>query len=612
MSSCMNFPAGTTLGQKRERCRPGGLPLPLRDVKWALGHAIKDAIYGCHELEIHPDDRLTCGVGRGAARVRHEGRLRRPRHARRLHRRQAARAARCRAARATRAPPGPPRPARRSPTASTGPATASPTSTVPGWIAVGRPSLEGVRYLGSVHHQGRAATGEANPPTTSLQDIDFDHEAELSQSKELLLATDERGGGVAPPGATCSPGADIAVGNGGLHAYRAGALRTNGPGTPRSPSRPTPRTPRAARPSTAPRSGPQPQGSICTAHVFQQIPGQNRDLHGLVLAGHPGRRLHRERRRDGRLQGGRLLHPGGRQHVGVARVQGGAQPRRLLQLLRRDGRLQPRRRRRRNAIDVYKVRLPAPPIPKGGIRPGRRTTRSRTRRAPPRASRASASARASAKPRGRGLAFAFTRRTRNPVKVDVFRTTRGRRVTGERRVARVRPQGALVPLERPRPAACATATTSCASRCGRRTGRPTSAASRCAARGGRFRSLPRYFRGKQCALVQTFKLERPVFGGTKRRTLGIAFRLGRAARVTVTVTRKGKIVKRFKRKALQRRAHLPPEARRQGPQARDLPGDAARPAARARSRPRRSSRASSKAKGPAVCTARDAATASRA
>ena len=66
---------------------------------------------------------------------------------------------------------------------------------------------------------------------------------------------------------------------------------------------------------------------------------------------------------------------------------------------------------------------------------------------------------------------------------------------------------------------------------------------------GRFRSLPAYFRGKQCALVQTYKLERPVFGGTKRRGLGIAFRLGRLARVTVTVTRKGKRVKRFKRGA---------------------------------------------------------------
>jgi hypothetical protein len=67
-------------------------------------------------------------------------------------------------------------------------------------------------------------------------------------------------------------------------------------------------------------------------------------------------------------------------------------------------------------------------------------------------------------------------------------------------------------------------------------------------KGGRFRSLPQYFRGRQCTLVQTFKLERPVFGGSKRRKLGIAFRLARAARVTVTVTRKGKVVKRFKRK----------------------------------------------------------------
>ena len=42
----------------------------------------------------------------------------------------------------------------------------------------------------------------------------------------------ERGGGVAPPGATCSPGVDNPIGNGGIHAYRVGALQQSTPGTP--------------------------------------------------------------------------------------------------------------------------------------------------------------------------------------------------------------------------------------------------------------------------------------------------------------------------------------------------------------------------------------------
>ena len=55
-----------------------------------------------------------------------------------------------------------------------------------------------------------------------------------------------------------------------------------------------------------------------------------------------------------------------------------------------------------------------------------------SRRAPPRP----ASARASARPRGRRLRVRFARRASRPVTVDVFRNSRGRRVLGNRRVAR--------------------------------------------------------------------------------------------------------------------------------------------------------------------------------
>ena len=43
---------------------------------------------------------------------------------------------------------------------------------------------------------------------------------------------------------------------------------------------------------------------------------------------------------------------------------------------------------------------------------------------------------ASAKPKGRGLAFAFRRAVSKPVTVDVFQSSRGRRVLADRRVAR--------------------------------------------------------------------------------------------------------------------------------------------------------------------------------
>ena len=204
----------------------------------------------------------------------------------------------------------------------------------------------------------------------------------------------------------------------------------------------------------------------------------------------------------------------------------------------------------RNAIDVYKV------TPAGAARsraaascPGRPTTRSRTRRAPPRCASSLGFGSARAKPRGRGLrvrlhARAPATRSRSTSSAP----PRGRRVTGERRVAR---------FDRRRARSAGTAR-------GRRVrdgyyvvrfavrapnGRTDFRRVALRRRDGRFRSLPAFFRGKQCTLVQTFKLARPVFGGTKRRALGIAFRLGpRRARDRHRDAR-GKVVKRFKRRA---------------------------------------------------------------
>ena len=220
----------------------------------------------------------------------------------------------------------------------------------------------------------------------------------------------------------------------------------------------------------------------------------------------------------------------------------------------------------RNAIDIYKVRLPA--------RARSRAAASRPERpnypfADESATACASSlgfARATAKPRGRGLAFNFTRRARNPVKIDVFRTTTGRRVTGERRVARFDRRARSFRWNgRGRRVRDGYYVVRFAVRAANGKTDFRRVALRRA--NGRFRALPAFFRGKQCTLVQTFKLERPVFGGTKRRGLGIAFRLSRLARVTVTVTRRGKVVKRFTRRANANRTYrmkLGAKGRRRG------------------------------------------------
>ena len=146
-----------------------------------------------------------------------------------------------------------------------------------------------------------------------------------------------------------------------------------------------------------------------------------------------------------------------------------------------------------------------------------------------------------------GVRFDFRRRAQQPVTVDVFRQSRGRRIVGERLVRRFsnRTKGF---------------TWNGRDRKGRRVGNgfyfarfqmKTSRAidtvrvtlGRSAGRFGPRRS---FYRRDSCGTVGKFKLSRPVFGGTRTRPLGIAFRLNQAARVQVTVTnRRERTVRRY-------------------------------------------------------------------
>jgi hypothetical protein len=63
-------------------------------------------------------------------------------------------------------------------------------------------------------------------------------------------------------------------------------------------------------------------------------------------------------------------------------------------------------------------------------------------------------------------------------------------------------------------------------------------------RDGRFSRVVRHHRRGDCQVLRSFKLERPVFGGRQGTPLRIAYRLSRAARVTLTVTRGRRVVAR--------------------------------------------------------------------
>jgi hypothetical protein len=270
MSSCMNFPTGTTPAQKRAACRPTVYRYRYESALMALGHTL-DTLGGCHELEIYPDDKLTCASINATLYFDMSGAFDR-----------------------NGKPRGTPLPCNVRPSSS----TLSPTGamvtdcvvgkngedlTVPGWLKIGAPSLTGVKFLGAVFHQGRPATGQL-PPYDATEDVEVSHEAELTHSRRLILTTDERGGGVLPPQASCATSpADNVEGNGGIHAYRVSALQTATPsGADPSPAvaqtawQPYALTPSGGKAIYRAPVRTQPQVDLCTSHVFHQIPGQNR------------------------------------------------------------------------------------------------------------------------------------------------------------------------------------------------------------------------------------------------------------------------------------------------------------------------------------------------
>jgi Ca2+-binding RTX toxin-like protein len=291
-SSCLGLPAGADVAAKRAACVPEVYRYRYPSAAIAQGHTLKSSVYGCHELEVYPDDRLTCGSGNALIAFDMSGAFNDMGTPTDYSDDQ---------------PNGTPLPCKARPSSSTPPFATGATVTdcvdgtnddpdvggvagdqdltIPGWLAQGAPSLEGVEYLGSIYHQGRGAGGAATPAFDSTQDIDFNHEAELSGSGRTLIATDERGGGILPPGASCTPAGDNPAGNGGVHFYDAGALSTAPAGTPEESFNAYARTPSGDKAIYRAPIRTPPRATVCTAHVFQQIPGENRIFMGWYSQG---------------------------------------------------------------------------------------------------------------------------------------------------------------------------------------------------------------------------------------------------------------------------------------------------------------------------------------
>jgi hypothetical protein len=366
------IPPGSTIEQKRALCRPEVYRYRWPSPNIALGHTNRDAIYGCHELEVYPDDKLTCGSGAAMIVFDMSGAF---------------------DSRGTKSfnddkPRGTALPCavRDSSTADPLFRTGAKVTDcvvgqggqdlgVPGWKAIGSPSLEGVQHVGSAFHQGRETTdGALTPAYGPKEDIDFDHEAEFTASRKFVIASDERGGGIAG-GAQCDP-ADATGGfaNGGLHAYAVDRLQASTPTGATPEERAAKAFEAYARDSQGGKAifrapiKTEPKGSFCTAHVFQQIPGQNRIFMGWYSQG--TQVVDFTENRDGTLDfqhAGWFIPEGANEWVSaIFKVQDNADGTFTYYGATGDGIVGDAGR---NAMDVYKVTLPAPPAPAGKRRP---------------------------------------------------------------------------------------------------------------------------------------------------------------------------------------------------------------------------------------------------
>jgi hypothetical protein len=136
---------------------------------------------------------------------------------------------------------------------------------------LGRPAAQGARVISTVNHPGRACgnpatvTCNTNTQVRSDEGVAISHEADPALDGRYMLVTDERGGGVVPPGATCAPGLDNPIGNGGMHVFDLS-----------DPAKPVYAETTDGEKAIYIGTSPTPSPTFCTIHVIDQVPGEAR------------------------------------------------------------------------------------------------------------------------------------------------------------------------------------------------------------------------------------------------------------------------------------------------------------------------------------------------
>jgi hypothetical protein len=131
----------------------------------------------------------------------------------------------------------------------------------------------GWTFLGTFQHPGRDCgppgvddrTCNSNNQVRADQGVAISHEADPTPDHRFMFVTDERGGGVVPPGSSCAPGIDNPFGNGGAHAFDI-----SNPGNIQYATTPT------GEKAVYISDAVVPAETFCDIHVIEQVPGEQR------------------------------------------------------------------------------------------------------------------------------------------------------------------------------------------------------------------------------------------------------------------------------------------------------------------------------------------------
>jgi hypothetical protein len=127
---------------------------------------------------------------------------------------------------------------------------------------------EGWRFLGTFNHPGREGpVPNNNTLVPANEGVSISHESDPSHDGRWMFVTDERGGGVVPPGASCQPGIDNPIGNGGIHVFDI-----------RDPSNIQYAQKQDGTKAIWISPAIVPAASFCTVHVIEHTPGEQRLL----------------------------------------------------------------------------------------------------------------------------------------------------------------------------------------------------------------------------------------------------------------------------------------------------------------------------------------------